>query len=213
MSDFGKKVNVQTLTSCLEQTDNEIVALEGVIASLEGKISNLRNLGKPIPELPTFLEELNSSKEKLETLKKRRKELALVCYNQAILEIDNLKDDIQSSIKSSKHELHKLYKSFAEEIVQGFKKLVNFYEKIAGCEINVYDYGTISLEVNLKNEQQVFESLQRNFKPIVDSKLKNFIEKKMEPAKKLISKTQKDAGITAVNSRFILFDTEWVPYK
>lgn len=208
MSEQERKVNAKALLDYIDKIDGEIAALESRIAEIEAKIAELRLTGRPVPELPALVQELETARQQVEALRKRRSELALVSYNQAMLEYQELQDGLRERLKLDSKSYASQVKKLVDEMLQRYEAIEKIFNKAAGSDepLSRFDdrFCEFKIVIDFKNKETLFNSLVEGFEKLMQPRLVKYISKQSEPAKRLAKITAESARVNTPN--MLLFD-------
>jgi len=208
MSEQERKVNTKALLDYIDKIDGEIEALKSRIAEIESKITELRLAGKPVPELPSLVQELETARQQVEALRKRRSELVLVSYNQAMIEYQELQDGLRERLKLDAKTYASQVKKLVDEMFQRYETVEKIFNKAAGSDepLSRFDdqYCEYKITVDFKNKEKLFNSLVEGFENLMRPRLIKYIYKQSEPAKRLVKIAAESARINPPN--MLLFD-------
>ena len=208
MSEQERKVNTKALLDYIDKIDGEIEALKSRIAEIESKITELRLAGKPVPELPSLVQELETARQQVEALRKRRSELVLVSYNQAMIEYQELQDGLRERLKLDAKTYASQVKKLVDEMFQRYETVEKIFNKAAGSDepLSRFDdrFCEYKIIVDFKNKETLFNSLVEGFEKLMHPRLVKYISKQSEPAKRLVKIAAESAKVNPPN--MILFD-------
>ena len=208
MSEQERKVNTKALLDYIDKIDGEIEALKSRIAEIESKITELRLAGKPVPELPSLVQELETARQQVEALRKRRSELVLVSYNQAMIEYQELQDGLRERLKLDAKTYASQVKKLVDEMFQRYETVEKIFNKAAGSDepLSRFDdrFCEYKIIVDFKNKETLFNSLVEGFEKLMHPRLVKYISKQSEPAKRLVKIAAESARINPPN--MLLFD-------
>lgn len=205
MSDTAtKKVNAQALLEYLERLDAEIAELEKLVSELEAKINEFKQSGKPNPELPSLIIQLEDAKNKLGDMRKRRSELSVLAFNQALLEKQQIEQSLTKKITNSIDfdELRKLYLEFFRNCKKSLLKVVDLFEKKIGVKLydeNSDDVCTIQNLMILGNnaEQNSFTQIEGAARLFVQGLLNRHFARTMMPYQNVAQRCKKESGLSS----------------
>jgi len=189
MSEQERKVNAKSLLDYIQKVDGEIAALEARIAEIEAKIAQLRLSGKPVPELPAMVQELEQAKQQAEAMRKRRAELVIISYNQALLEYQEIQDGLKERLKLDAKAYATQVKKLVDEFYQRYELVQKIFDKAAGAEepLAKYDdkYSSYTMTVDLVSPEKLFDSIVEGFERLLKPRLIKYISEQCGPARVL----------------------------